>query len=524
MSFKSRFHALSLRSSVLIFVMVAAVGASVLVALGLRNNHRSEEISNHLLADMQLQRAALLVDMVHDGLLATTRAALLAGVFAPETERAAVRQELDDHARRLAEALALVAAGAADPGVRQSGVELKQQVEAYAGRAAALVEAALTGKPDPAPLREALESDFHALQQVLDRFGELVENQAHARLKQRDALFDSQRWWLLGAGGTMVAVLLGAGLQFSRGLLVRLGAEPPQLRQFARQIAEGALDTRFPGAQPPAGSVAAALLTMRDNLAATVTAIRHGADGVAAGSAQIASGNLDLAERTSHQTTSLQQVAGGMAEVTGSVGQTANHAQAATALAAESSAVASRGGEAVRRVMATMAGIDASSRRIADITNLIDDIAAQTNILAINAAVAASRAGEHGQGFAVVAAEVRRLAQRSAGAAQEIKSLIQGSLAQVTDGSRQVADAGATMGEIVAQVGRVNALIAAISGAARAQTEGIARVGASVSALDRGTQQNAALVERSADAAAMLRDRARHLADAVAVFRLGNEA
>ncbi len=223
--------------------------------------------------------------------------------------------------------------------------------------------------------------------------------------------------------------------------------------------------------------MAATLERMRDRLGETVAAIRDGAHGVAAGSAQIASGNQDLAARTSRQVLSLQAAARGMAEVTGSVQQTASHAQAAHRLAADSSAVVQRGGALVHQVVATMAGIDTASRRIADITNLIDGIAAQTNILA-----------------------------------------------QVADGSRQVADAGATMGEIVAQVDRVNLLIGEISGAAQRQTSGIAQVGQSVCALDQGTQQNAALVDQSAAAAGMLRDQASRLADVVGVFRLPSTA
>ncbi len=520
MSLKSEI--LSLRARVLCFVAVAALGAAVLAALAWQNNRSSQALTDQLLADVQLTRAALLVDMVHEGLLATARGALLAGPGAADAAKAAVRAELADQVRALAEAQALVAAGAVDPALRQADAELRPTLARYVRDVEQLVAAALGGDPDAGRLRDAVDRDFAVLEQDLGQFGMLIEAQATARVAQRDALFAAQRGWLLAAAGAMVAVLLATGLQFAGALLRRLGAEPQQLSQFAQVVADGVLHTRFPGPVPPAGSVAAALVAMRDHLATTVRTIREGADGVAAGSAQIACGNLDLAERTSRQAASLQQAAGGMAEVTGSAGQTAEHAQAATALAAESSAVARRGGEAVHQVVATMAGIDDTSRRIADITNLIDDIAAQTSILALNAAVEASRAGEHGQGFAVVAGEVRRLAQRSAGAAQEIKQLIQGSQAQVAEGSRQVAAAGATMGEIEAQVARVNALITAISEAARAQTAGIRQVGASVTALDQGTQQTAALVEQSASAAGALRDQAQRLADAVAVFRLGD--
>jgi methyl-accepting chemotaxis protein len=515
---------LSLRACVLLLVAGAALGAAVLGGLGLQHNRDGEALTDRLLADVGLTRAALMVDMVHDGLLATTRAALLAGPDAPADAKAEVRRELAGFHQTLAEAQALVAAGATDPAVRQAEAELRPEVARYARDADRLVDAALDGRGETASLRTVVEQDFRALEQRLDAFAGLIASQAQARVQQRDALFASQRWWLLGAAAAMVSALLVAGLLFARNLLARLGAEPPQLNRFAQEIAEGILFSDFPGAPPPAGSVAGALVAMRDRLASTVKTIRSGAEGVAVGAAQIAGGNQDLAERTNRQAVSLQQAAGGMAAVTSGVAETADHAQAAAALAGESSAVASLGGDAVGRVVATMAGIDATSRRIAEITNQIDDIAAQTNILALNAAVEASRAGEHGQGFAVVAGEVRRLARRSAGAAREIKGLIQGSLAQAADGSRQVADAGRTVGEIVAQVGRVNALIAAISGAARAQTDGITEVGASVRALDEGTQQNAALVEQGAAAAVSLRDQAQRLADAVAVFRLGDGA
>jgi methyl-accepting chemotaxis protein len=178
----------------------------------------------------------------------------------------------------------------------------------------------------------------------------------------------------------------------------------------------------------------------------------------------------------------------------------------------------------VQRLAATMAAIDAAGRHIADISSRIDAIAAQTNILALNASVEASRAGEHGQGFIAVAAEVRRLSQRTAAAAREIKGLVGTSQTQLAEGSRQADDAGRRLARTTAQVHEVAALITAISEAVQTQSGDMGRVGGSVSLLDQSTQQNAALVEQSAAAAAQLREQAVRLADSVAVFRLGDAA
>jgi methyl-accepting chemotaxis protein len=209
-----------------------------------------------------------------------------------------------------------------------------------------------------------------------------------------------------------------------------------------------------------------------------------------------------------------------MEQLTGTVRQSAEHAQAASQLASTASATAGQGGDAMAQVVQTMAGIQAASRRIGDIIGTIDGIAFQTNILALNAAVEAARAGEQGRGFAVVASEVRSLAQRSAEAAREIKTLISASVEQVETGGQLVGTAGATMQQVVAQVQQVSTLIAELTRAAHEQNDGIAQVGQAVSLLDQTTQQNAALVEESAAAADSLRSQAGTLAQSVAVFRL----
>jgi methyl-accepting chemotaxis protein len=265
---------------------------------------------------------------------------------------------------------------------------------------------------------------------------------------------------------------------------------------------------------PTAKKLLLALQTMKSSIGS----VRSTTGAISHASKEIASGNHDLSSRTEQTAANLQQTAASIAQLTGTVKQTADSARTANQLAASASEVAQRGGSVVSQVVSTMDDISAASRKIADIIGVIDGIAFQTNILALNAAVEAARAGEQGRGFAVVASEVRSLAQRSAEAAREIKSLIGASVEKVEYGSHLVQDAGSTMAEIVASVQRVTDIIGEISAAAAEQSQGIGQVNSAVSQLDQMTQQNAALVEESSAAAESLREQARQLTDAIAIF------
>ena len=264
--------------------------------------------------------------------------------------------------------------------------------------------------------------------------------------------------------------------------------------------------------------------TMRAALTRTLVQVRAVVDGISTASTQIASGNHDLSARTEHAAGNLEETAASMEELTATVRQSADTALQANQLAASAGEVARRGGDVVAQVVTTMEEINESSRRIADITGVIDGIAFQTNILALNAAVEAARAGEQGRGFAVVASEVRNLAQRSAESAREIKALIGVSVDKVEAGARLVEQAGSTMTEIVASVQRVGDMIAEITAAATEQSAGIGQVNVAVTQLDQMTQQNAALVEESAAAAESLKEQAQRLSGVVDTFRLNPDA
>ncbi|MBO1248977.1 cache domain-containing protein [Comamonas denitrificans] len=259
---------------------------------------------------------------------------------------------------------------------------------------------------------------------------------------------------------------------------------------------------------------------MQTQLASVVLSVRQGSESVASASGQIAQGNQDLSARTESQASSLEETAASMEELGSTVRHNADNARQANQLAQGASSIAAQGGVVVEQVVKTIRSIHEDSNKMADIIGVIDGIAFQTNILALNAAVEAARAGEQGRGFAVVASEVRALAQRSAAAAKEIKALIDTSMGRVQAGTAQADKAGQTMQEVVQSIERVRDLMGEISAASQEQSEGVSQIGEAVTNMDQVTQQNAALVEEMAAAAASLNSQAHDLVSAVAVFQL----
>lgn len=319
--------------------------------------------------------------------------------------------------------------------------------------------------------------------------------------------------------GLLLACFLGSTT--IRLLGRELGGEPAQAAEVAKQVGAGDLAVQISLKPGDNSSLMAHLKAMQSSLAQVVTTVRQGAESVATASAQIASGNHDLSSRTEQQASALEETAASMEQLSATVKQNAENAHQANQFALSASGVALQGGVVVAQVVDTMRAINDSSKKIADIIQVIDGIAFQTNILALNAAVEAARAGEQGRGFAVVASEVRSLAGRSAGAAKEIKTLIGASVTQVEKGTALVDQAGVTMGEVVNSIRRVTDLMGAISAASHEQSQGVSQVGEAVMHMDQATQQNAALVEEMAAAAGSLKAQADDLVGTVAVFKLG---
>ncbi|WP_226929492.1 methyl-accepting chemotaxis protein [Janthinobacterium aquaticum] len=356
--------------------------------------------------------------------------------------------------------------------------------------------------------------------EALEQLATLEDNlNAQMQTDARTA-FDSARVFMIVLGALAVALGVVAALVITRGLLKQLGGEPDYASTIVGSIAKGDLSIGIQTQTGDNGSLLAEMKEMRNSLVGIVSQVRVGTETIGMASREIADGNIDLSSRTEMQASALEKTASAMEELTSTVKQNADNAREANKLAATASDVALKGGSVVSQVVDTMSSINESAKKIVDIIGVIDGIAFQTNILALNAAVEAARAGEQGRGFAVVASEVRSLAQRSAGAAKEIKILIDDSAEKTERGTRLVGQAGVTMGEVVDSVRRVTDIMSEIASASAEQSAGIEQVNLSIIEMDGMTQQNAALVEQAAAAAQSLQDQAAELSNVVSVFTL----
>ncbi|SDU16959.1 methyl-accepting chemotaxis protein [Geopseudomonas guangdongensis] len=364
---------------------------------------------------------------------------------------------------------------------------------------------------------ELLSQHGPATRQALDAFYAHSERDYLAR--QEDYQSAIGRFAYFGGGALLIALL---ALLLTRQALTAMVVRPLEVAvDHLQHLAKADLaQTIHVTSRNEVGQLLAAMRDMQQSLGGIVATVREGSSAILGGTREIAAGNADLSSRTEQQAASLEETAASMEELTATVKQNADNARQASALANDASATADQGREVVHQVVETMQGITDSSQRIARIIDVIDSIAFQTNILALNASVEAARAGEQGRGFTVVASEVRNLASRSAQAAQEIKTLIDESTRRVDDGSKLVERAGQTMGEVVGAVRRVADIVDEISAASQEQSEGIGQVNTAVTQMDQVTQQNAGLVQEASAASSALADQAHRLEDAVAIFRL----
>ena len=398
-----------------------------------------------------------------------------------------------------------------EPAIRAAATSLAQIDQRITAMTNSFEALEITPETYFAEATQAIDAQFVLIDTAFPLLQTLLNERAAAARLSVAALIGLLAAITLAGGGLGWTIARSLQRSMSRAVTV------------AEAVAAGDLSVRVHSdARDEVGSLLAALDRMSAHLSRIVGEVRAGTDAIATASSQIAQGNADLSSRTEMQASNLQQTAASMHQVNDTVRANADSANQANQIASRASEVAVAGGKAVNQVVQTMNGIQVSSRKIADIIGVIDGISFQTNILALNAAVEAARAGEQGRGFAVVAAEVRTLAQRSANAAKEIKTLIGDSVEKVEAGNLLVSDAGQTIGDVVEQVRRVNDLMGEITAATRQQQDGTSQINAALGQLDQTTQQNAALVEQTAAAAESLRQQATRLTQVMAQFRLAD--
>ena len=434
----------------------------------------------------------------------------------------AVRKTLQEYAKQEAQLAQLMTPASASA----AETALLQQVQAAAQKARPEIESAMQAADDGDTVTASLNLMTRAAPAESiwrQQLGELIalQNRLNDEAAASAEAIQSRARWI---GGVLVVAAMALGLLIAWRITASITQPIARAVVVAERIARGDLTSQVEvRIHDETGRLLEAIAAMQDRLRSLVAEIGQAADSILVASSEVASGNQDLSIRTEQTSHNLQGASQALGDLTGTVAQSAQAAHQANGLAAKASTAAAEGGEVVTQVVQTMDAISASSRKISDITSVIDSIAFQTNILALNAAVEAARAGEQGRGFAVVASEVRGLAGRAANAAREIKALINDSTQQVQAGATLVNHAGDSIAQLVQSVRQVSSIMAEITAATQEQSQRITEVSHSVGSLEEMTQQNAALVEEGAAAAESLKDQAGRLTQMVHTFRLTRE-
>ena len=431
----------------------------------------------------------------------------------------AVRKTLQDYAKQEAQLAALITPATATA----AETALLQQVQEASKKARPEIESAMQSADDGDTVAASLNLMTRAAPAEAlwrQRLAELIalQNSLNDEITASAEVTQGRARW---SGGLLVVMAMGLGVLIAWRITTSITQPIGRAVVVAERIARGDLTSQVEvRIDDETGRLLEAIAAMQERLRSLVGEIGQTADSILVASSEVASGNQDLSQRTEQTSHNLQGASHALADLTGTVAQSAESAHQANGLASKASSAATQGGEVVSQVVRTMDAISASSRKISEIIGVIDSIAFQTNILALNAAVEAARAGEQGRGFAVVASEVRGLAGRAANAAREIKTLINDSAQQVQEGSTLVNHAGASIAQLVQSVRQVSDIMAEITAATQEQSQRITDVSHSVGSLEEMTQQNAALVEEGAAAAESLKDQAGRLTQMVHTFRL----
>jgi methyl-accepting chemotaxis protein len=499
-----------------VFVLVAGQINSLLMAREAENGQASSEASLEdfkTVANIQQQ-----MGQTHAGVYR------MVGLIGSMDDQK-IKAFREDLARQLAGIKRVTDALASDLNAsnadRANVADMHKQIDSYSKQADSAIDLSSVDPNTGIAAMQAADATFSKLTQSATDLLNRSEEESRATILQSNQRSRNTNLLLAALGLLIAAVSVGLSWMMQRKIVTELARAVDVTKGVASgNLQIDATSTR----QDEVGDLMRSLGSMALQLNRSIATVLESSQSIRLSSAEIATGNQDLANRTEHTASNLQRAAASTEQLTGTVRQSAESARHATQLASSAAEVAVRGGAVVAQVVATMEEINSSARKISDIIGVIDGIAFQTNILALNAAVEAARAGEQGRGFAVVATEVRSLAGRSAQAAKEIKNLIDASVANVDAGTRLVANAGATMTEIVTSVQSVSDVIGEISQASAVQSDGISQVNGAVMELDQMTQQNAALVEQSAAAAESLREQAQRLAQVVSMFKLAGGA